>query len=143
MINKFTPENESIIAKYMPKFAQIENERAAKTWGADIPKQKTQNGGREAKDVTIQQRAQIVLRFKAGQSLNKIIEKLDISKYAVARVLAQEGLKEFPQKEMPRKARLISQMLQEGMSQTSSARELGISRQAVKDWIVRYGLGRR
>jgi DNA-binding NarL/FixJ family response regulator len=70
------------------------------------------------------------------------MEKLEISKYALARVLAQEGLKEFPKKELPRKARLILQMLQEGMSQTSIARELGISRQAVKDWIVRYGLGK-
>jgi len=33
-------------------------------------------------------------------------------------------------------------MLQEGMSQTAIANELGISRQAVKDWIVRYGLGK-
>ena len=143
MINKFTSKNENIIAKYMPKFAQIENERAAKMWNVDIAKQKVQNGGREAKEVTVQQRAQAILRFKAGQSLNKIMERLEISKYALARVLAQEGLKEFPEKEMPRKARLISQMLQEGMSQTAIARELGISRQAVKDWIVRYGLGRR
>jgi DNA invertase Pin-like site-specific DNA recombinase len=143
MINKFTSKNENIIAKYMPKFAQIENERAAKMWNIDIAKQKVQNGGREAKEVTVQQRAQAILRFKAGQSLNKIMERLEISKYALARVLAQEGLKEFPEKEMPRKARLISQMLQDGMSQTAIARELGISRQAVKDWIVRYGLGRR
>jgi DNA invertase Pin-like site-specific DNA recombinase len=143
MINKFTSKNENIIAKYMPKFAQIENERAAKMWNIDIAKQKVQNGGREAKEVTVQQRAQAILRFKAGQSLNKIMERLEISKYALARVLAQEGLKECPEKEMPRKARLISQMLQDGMSQTAIARELGISRQAVKDWIVRYGLGRR
>ena len=143
MINKFTSKNENIIAKYMPRFAQIENERAAKMWNVDIAKQKVQNGGREAKEVTVQQRAQAILRFKAGQSLNKIMERLEISKYALARVLAQEGLKEFPEKEMPRKARLISQMLQDGMSQTAIANELGISRQAVKDWIVRYGLGRR
>jgi DNA invertase Pin-like site-specific DNA recombinase len=142
MINKFTSKNENIIAKYMPKFAQIENERAAKMWNIDIAKQKVQNGGREAKEVTVQQRAQAILRFKAGQSLNKIMERLEISKYALARVLAQEGLKEFPEKEMPRKARLISQMLQDGMSQTAIANELGISRQAVKDWIVRYGLGK-
>ena len=142
MINKFTSKNENIIAKYMPKFAQIENERASKMWNVDIAKQKVQNGGREAKEVTVQQRAQAILRFKAGQSLNKIMERLDISKYALARVLAQEGLKEFPQKELPRKARLILQMLQEGMSQTAIANELGISRQAVKDWIVRYGLGK-
>ena len=143
MINKFTSKNENIIAKYMPKFAQIENERASKMWNVDIAKQKVQNGGREAKEVTVQQRAQAILRFKAGQSLNKIMERLEISKYALARVLAQEGLKEFPQKELPRKARLILQMLQEGMSQTAIANELGISRQAVKDWIVRYGLGKR
>ena len=142
MINKFTSKNENIIAKYMPKFAQIENERASKMWNVDIAKQKVQNGGREAKEVTVQQRAQAILRFKAGQSLNKIMERLEISKYALARVLAQEGLKEFPEKEMPRKARLILQMLQEGMSQTAIANELGISRQAVKDWIVRYGLGK-
>jgi len=142
MINKFTSKNENIIAKYMPRFAQIENERAAKMWSVDIAGQKVQNGGREAKEVTVQQRAQAILRFKAGQSLNKIMERLEISKYALARVLAQEGLKEFPKKEMPRKARLILQMLQEGMSQTAIANELGISRQAVKDWIVRYGLGK-
>ena len=134
-------QREEIIIKHMKKFAAIENKRAQKVWGLDVASRKAMRaGGRPPKEVTPRQRSQAAMRWKAGHTFTSIMKSLDLSKYALSRVLAQEGLRPFPERDVPVKAAEIRTMLHNGMKLGDIAYEMKISRQAVSDCINRYGL---
>ena len=127
--------------KHMPKFAAMENKRASKVWGMDQNNQQyAQNGGRKPEPISAERYNEAVQRFRAGDKFHYIMQDLKMSKYALSRILAAEGLKKFPPRDLPKKAKIIRDMLRLGMKQHQIAAELHISRQAVTDWIKRYGI---
>lgn len=145
MIDQFAPCYEHLIAKHMPKFAAIENTRANKVWGADIggnARQRIQNGGRTPDPISEQTYNEAVRLYKSGGKFCHIMRDLELSKYALSRILAEEGLREFPMRDLPKKAREIREMLKMGMKHNQIAAELRISRQGVSDWVKRYGLNK-
>lgn len=146
MIDQFSSAHEGLMVKLMPKFARIESARASRVWDMGSmeydPKSNCQNGGRKAKPISEQTYNEAVERYKSGQKPSRIIRELQISKYALSRILAAEGLKAYPERELPQRARIIRDMLKEGMTTQKIADSMGITRQAVSDWIKRYGIGK-
>lgn len=142
MIDQFAAKHEDLIAKHMPKFATMENKRASKVWGMETAnsQQRVQGGGRQPVEINPKQHAEAARRFRAGDKFHHIMQDLKLSKYALSRILAAEGLRQFPAVDLPRKARIIRDMLRNGEKLNDIAAELRISRQAVSDWIRRYGI---
>ena len=128
--------------KHMPKFATMENKRASKVWGMETAnsEQRVQGGGRQPVEINPETHAEAARRFSAGDKFHHIMQDLKLSKYALSRILAAEGLRQFPAVDLPRKARIIRDMLRNGEKLNDIAAELRISRQAVSDWIRRYGI---
>ena len=128
--------------RHMPKFAAMENKRASKVWGMETAnsKQRVQGGGRQPAEISPETHAEAARRFRAGDKFHHIMQDLKLSKYALSRILAAEGLKQFPAVDLPRKARIIRDMLRDGRKMSDIAAELRISRQAVSDWVRRYGI---
>lgn len=142
MIDQFAPCYEQLIAKHMPKFAKMENARAIKVWGMDTAngKQLVQNGGRQPEPISEDRYNEAAQRYRSGQKFKQITDEMKISKYALSRILAAEGLRRFPAGDLPKKAKIIRKMLREGEKLNDIAAHLSISRQAVSDWIKRYGI---
>jgi DNA-binding NarL/FixJ family response regulator len=142
MIDQFAAKHEDLIAKHMPKFAVMENNRATKVWGMETAtgKQAVQNGGRQPVEIDPKAHAEAARRFRAGDKFHHIMQDLKLSKYALSRILAAEGLRRFPSGDLPKKARIIRDMLRDGEKMSDIAAHLKISRQAVSDWIRRYGI---
>jgi len=141
MIDQFSPFYEDLMIRHMPKFAAIENRRANKVWGLDVAnRQGVQNGGRQPAPISAETHAEAARRFRAGDKFHYIMQDLKLSKYALSRILAEEGLKRFPQRDLPKKAQMIKDRLRLGMKHHEIAAELRISRQAVSDWVRRYGI---
>ena len=128
--------------RHMPKFAAMENNRATKVWGMETAtgKQAVQNGGRQPVEIDPKAHAEAARRFRAGDKFHHIMQDLKLSKYALSRILAAEGLRRFPAGDLPKKARIIRDMLRDGEKLNDIAAHLKISRQAVSDWIRRYGI---
>jgi DNA-binding NarL/FixJ family response regulator len=142
MIDHFSPVYEDLMIRHMPKFADMENKRATKVWGMETAtgKQAVQNGGRQPVEIDPEQHAEAARRFRAGDKFHHIMQDLKLSKYALSRILAAEGLRQFPAGDLPKKARIIRDMLRKGAKLSDIAAHLKISRQAVSDWIRRYGI---
>lgn len=142
MTEHFSPFYEDLMIKHMPKFAAMENKRATKVWGMETAtgKQTVQNGGRQPVEIDPKAHAEAARRFRAGDKFHHIMQDLKLSKYALSRILAAEGLRRFPAGDLPKKARIIRDMLREGQKLNDIAAHLKISRQAVSDWIRRYGI---
>lgn len=142
MIDQFSPFYEDLMIRHMPKFAAMENNRASKVWGMETAtgKQAVQNGGRQPVEIDPKAHAEAARRFRAGDKFHHIMQDLKLSKYALSRILAAEGLRRFPAGDLPKKARIIRDMLREGEKLNDIAAHLKISRQAVSDWIRRYGI---
>jgi hypothetical protein len=142
MIDHFSPFYEDLMIRHMPKFAAMENKRASKVWGMETAnsKQRVQGGGRQPVEINPETHAEAARRFRAGDKFHHIMQDLKLSKYALSRILAAEGLRQFPAVDLPRKARIIRDMLRNGEKLNDIAAELRISRQAVSDWIRRYGI---
>ena len=141
MINHFSSLYEDLMIRHMPKFAAMENKRANKVWGLDVANQQgVQNGGRQPVDISPEKHAEAARRFRAGDKFHYIMQDLKLSKYALSRILAEEGLKKFPPRDLPKKAKIIQDRLRLGMKHHEIAADLRISRQAVSDWIRRYGI---
>lgn len=141
-VETFSPRNEEIIAKHMPKFAVLENKRLAKVSQSDIgkPFKSNGNGGRKPKDVPSKERNEAIFMFKAGIPSYKIREQLKLSKHALSLVLCQAGLRQFPVEMLPKKARYIRSQMSRGKNNLQIAKEIGISESAVEHWIARFGL---
>jgi hypothetical protein len=141
MIDHFSPFYEDLMIRHMPKFAAIENNRASKVWGLDVANQQgAQNGGRQPVEIDPKTHSEAARRFRAGDKFHHIMQDLKISKYALSRILAAEGLRKFPSGDLPKKARIIQDRLRLGMKHHEIAADLRISRQAISDWVRRYGL---
>ena len=144
MIDQFSPFYEDLMIRHMPKFAKMENARANKLWGLDVVtgRQRVQNGGRQPEPISDERHNEAAQRFRDGETFHEIMLDMKLSKYALARILAAEGLKKFPSRDLPKKAKIIRDMLRDGEKLNDIAAHLCISRQAVSDWIKRYGLAK-
>ena len=142
MIDHFSPFYEDLMIQHMPKFAKIENARATKVWGMETAtgKQRVQNGGRQPDPISDEKYHEAAQRYREGITFQAIMEDMKISKYALSRILAAEGLRKFPAGDLPKKARIIRDMLRDGEKLNDIAAHLKISRQAVSDWVKRYGI---
>jgi hypothetical protein len=120
----------------------MENKRASKVWGMENAnsEQRVQGGGRQPVEIDPETHAEAARRFRDGDKFHHIMQDLKISKYALSRILAAEGLRKFPSCDLPKKARIIQDRLRLGMKHHEIAADLRISRQAVSDWIRRYGI---
>ena len=124
------------------KLAKIENALARKTWQASPPEppKASPMKRRNAVNVKPKIREEIVNRFNSGQGENTIAAKMRVSLHSVRITLSEEGLKPFPKRDLPRTALKIHDRLVDGFTHQKIAEEIGISRQAVSDYVKRYGL---
>lgn len=124
------------------RLAKAENALARKTWNTSIPDtpKSSPMKRRNAVNVDPKTRDAIVSRFNSGQGENSISAAMRISLHSVRITLAEEGLKPFPKRDLPRTALKIHDRLVDGLTHQKISEEIGISRQAVSDYVKRYGL---
>ena len=146
LIDQFAPKNEHLIAKYMPRFAAIENQNARKKWGFGsakqdgTPKKIAKAGGIKKKPINKKTMDRVSRLHKKGLTQDAIAKQLELSVYATQRYFAELNIGRIDKASLPRKAQLVLDMMSYSMNLAKIAMFVDMTEEEVQLMIDEYNL---
>jgi hypothetical protein len=147
MVDKFSSKYEDIIAKYMPKFAAIESEKARKRWGYGAnkldgtpKKPPSKNGGKPKSDLDKKMLAHVKRLRKSGWSQEDIAKLVNISMYTTQRYLAALSMGRISKASLPKPAQQILELIDCNTSLAKIAMFMDMTEDEVDAIITEYNL---
>ena len=147
MVDKFGPKNEELIAKYMPRFAAIESEKARKRWGYGAnkidgtpKKPPSKNGGKPKSDLDQKMVAHVERLRKDGWAQEDIASLLNISMYVTQRCLAALHMGRISKASLPKPAQQILELIERNTDLAKISIYMDMTEDEVDAIITEYNL---
>lgn len=146
-VDRFSPRNEDLIAKYMPRFAAIESAKASKRWGYGAnkldgtpKKPPSKNGGKPKSDLDQKMLAHVERLRRGGWAQEDIASLLNISMYVTQRCLAALHMGRISKASLPKPAQQILELIERNTDLAKIAIYMDMTEDEVDAIITEYNL---